>query len=55
MREHNPSFLRKKYKNVVFVYVSDDMEWGEARLLTRTRRTQDLYMAGTLARNNSLR
>lgn len=26
---------REKYKNVIFLYVSDDMEWGRLRLLPR--------------------
>ena len=28
-------FYREKYKNVAFLYVSDDMEWGRFRLLPR--------------------
>ena len=28
-------FFREKYKNVVFLYVSDDMEWGKLKLLPR--------------------
>ena len=28
-------FYREKYKNVIFLYVSDDMEWGRLRLMPR--------------------
>ena len=28
-------FYRVKYKNVAFLYISDDMEWGRFRLLPR--------------------
>eukprot|EP00090_Calanus_glacialis_P002682 TRINITY_DN12009_c0_g1_i1.p1 TRINITY_DN12009_c0_g1~~TRINITY_DN12009_c0_g1_i1.p1 ORF type:complete len:262 (+),score=54.03 TRINITY_DN12009_c0_g1_i1:50-787(+) len=40
-------FYREKYKNVIFLYVSDDMEWGRFRLLPRVQ-TGDLFLAGAL-------
>jgi len=38
---------REKYKRVVFIYVSDDMDWGRGKLKKRTK-TNDLYLAGSL-------
>ncbi|XP_023345764.1 uncharacterized protein LOC111714792 [Eurytemora carolleeae] len=39
--------FREEYKNVVFIYVSDDMTWAKENILPRIR-TEDLYLAGSL-------
>ena len=39
-------YSRSHYKHPVFLYVSDDIEWGKLNLLPRTRTTQDLYFVG---------
>lgn len=41
-------FFRDRYKNVIFLYVSDDMDWGKRRLLPRVR-SGDLYLVGALS------
>jgi len=38
---------REKYKRVIFIYVSDDVNWGKTRLLPRVK-TGDLYFVGDL-------
>ena len=38
-------FLRDKFKNVIFIYISDDMEWGKENLGVRNKQG-DLYFAG---------
>ena len=43
--------FREKFKNVVFVYVSDDLEWGKEKLIKRIK-TQDLFIAGSLQDQN---
>ena len=40
---------RAEYQNVVFVYVSDDMEWGRTKLATRIR-GGDFFLGGSLIR-----
>ena len=37
--------FRDKYKNVVFIFISDDMEWGRQNLGVRNKHG-DLYFAG---------
>ena len=39
-------YSRSHYKHPVFLYVSDDLEWGKLNLLPRTRTTRDLYFVG---------
>ena len=39
------SMFREAYKNVVFVYVSDDLVWGKENLPLRNK-DGDLYFAG---------
>ena len=39
--------FREKYKRVVFVYVSDDMDWGKQKIKKRLK-TKDFYLAGSL-------
>ena len=39
--------FREKYRRVVFVYVSDDMDWGKQKIKTRLK-TKDFYLAGSL-------
>ena len=39
--------FREKFKRVVFVYVSDDMDWGRRKLKSRLK-TNDFYLAGSL-------
>ena len=43
--------FREKFKNVVFVYVSDDLEWGKEKLQKRIK-TQDFFIAGSLQEQN---
>lgn len=43
--------FREKFKNVVFVYVSDDLEWGKEKLKKRIK-TQDFFIAGSLQNEN---
>ena len=38
---------REKFKRVVFVYVSDDLDWGIEKLKKRIK-TKDLFIAGSL-------
>lgn len=38
---------REKFKNTIFIFVSDDMEWGRKELLPRVK-TGDMYLAGDL-------
>ena len=38
---------REKFRRVVFVYVSDDMTWGEEKIERRIK-TKDFYLAGSL-------
>ena len=43
-----PTYLREEYGDrVVFVYVSDDMSWGQEKIATRVR-GGDFYLAGAL-------
>ena len=39
--------FRERYKRVVFIYVSDDMRWGQEKLKRRIK-TKDFYLAGSL-------
>lgn len=39
--------FREKFKRVVFVYVSDDLEWGKEKLERRIK-TKDFFIAGSL-------
>ena len=39
--------FREKYRRGVFVYVSDDMEWGRQKLKRRLK-SKDFYLAGSL-------
>ena len=43
---HDVMYSRSHYKHPVFLYVSDDIEWGKVNLLPRTRTTRDLYFVG---------
>ena len=38
---------REKFKRVVFIYVSDDMNWGKEKLKNRIK-TNDFYLTGSL-------
>ena len=37
---------REKYKNVIFLYVSDDLQWGKTTLEARNLKHGDLYFVG---------
>ena len=39
--------FRKKFKRVVFVFVSDDLEWGRQKLERRIK-SKDFFIAGSL-------
>ncbi len=41
-----PHFVRREhYKDVVFLYVSDDPDWGSRHLMPRVKQ-MDLHLAG---------
>ncbi len=39
-------FLREHYGNVIFLYISDDMDWGRKNLGIRKKAAKDLYFVG---------
>ena len=39
--------FREKYRRVVFIYVSDDMDWGREKIKKRLK-SKDFYLAGSL-------
>ena len=40
-------FFREKYKDVVFVYISDDLEWGKQMIKKKAeRRKINIYFVG---------
>ena len=39
--------FREKFKNIVFVYISDDLEWGRQKLERKAQiRNLDIYFVG---------
>ena len=39
--------FREKYKDVAFVYISDDLEWGKQMITKKAqRRNIDIYFVG---------
>ena len=45
--KHYHIFVREKFKDVVFVYVSDDLKWGKEKLGKKARnRNFDLHFVG---------
>ena len=43
---------RESYKNVLFLYISDDLDWGIKNLRSRTASAGDLYFVGDGMVNN---
>ena len=39
-------FHRLEYKYPVFLYVSDDIDWGKANLIPKNKRYEDLFLVG---------
>ena len=45
--KHYHIFVREKFNDVVFVYVSDDLKWGKEKLGEKARnRNVDLHFVG---------
>ena len=45
--------VREKFKEVVFVYVSDDLKWGKQKIRKRARnRNVDIYFVGANTSTN---
>ena len=44
---HNIIYFREHYGDVVFVYISDDLQWGKSRLEKKANtRNMEIYFAG---------
>ena len=39
-------FHRLEYKYPVFLFVSDDIDWGKANLIPKNKRYEDLFLVG---------
>ena len=40
------SLFREHYGNVIFLYISDELEWGRKNLGIRKKAAKDLYFVG---------